>query len=902
MVHSIAAWVLVAVALATAPAPVGAQSLCANSLAYQPGNTFPNNGNSSSTFTCAQYSTNVLGAVPFISANCDTPVGSGPQANTLRYLVWYGASVCCSDFVPNSVCGVYRTGCNTSALLLNTSVIGGGTTCATTTADLMGQFADAGNNCSATTRDSTFRDSISSLAQNCCTGGVAGKNWACGPPPVSGSFCANPADFTPATFQPMFNTSCANVQNFMLTANVYASNATCTELLPNSGGGLTWGGALSVASRTCCGGNSPSSTCAGGRVSPCEDPADFMPSAIVDFGQGETQPCSNVEPAFFGLNASGCSRPLSEGDGGTASQMLSIVGRTCCSGSRLNLLCGSPAPTPPPTVAPPRAGPTYPCGGSFQAWRTSTTGGATCAGVPFINQTLVGGVCGSYNDTDRGTEFGFALSNGGMCLGFNTSQRCQDAVGNLSSIRSTAPADQYVSFGDDGAGQCFLRQSSCARYDNLGAAVIITPQCGAAPNPTPGSMCANPAHFTPAAPIRDTSGATCATMQAAFVAADLYGFSSLCDVVPDADGFTWGAKFASTAWQCCTGPIANTCSARRLLPCQSVSDFQPFNNVSFSPGEDGAHCATVALALYGATAASCSLPAVGSTDGQFAQVMALVGRNCCTGGRQNLVCGSLAPTPPPTARPPRVGATIPCAGAFQAYYLTSPGGATCAGTPFLNVSLAAVCSSFVSSGGDTEYGFTISTGGVCAAFNNSVDCTNAANNLASIISGTPVDQYTSGRSGQCFLGANSCTLYSDQLLAAIVTPACGGAPTSSPITVPPVSPAPTLAPSPPTSTSPTLAPSPPTSTSPTPSASPTTGTPTPVSPAPTFAPTLSPATLTSSTSSGSGSVISNTVAIIIVAVVALVIVIGIFVYGHRRNVAIVKKRNVMNPTYEEYGP
>jgi hypothetical protein len=198
-----------------------------------------------------------------------------------------------------------------------------------------------------------------------------------------------------------------------------------------------------------------------------------------------------------------------------------------------------PGPGPPPTrltVAPQRAGPTYACGGSFQAWLTSTSGSATCSGVPFINQTFLGGVCGSYTESDGGTEFGFALSNGGMCLGFNTSQRCQAAVSNLPSIISTAHLDQYVSLG--GSEQCFLRQSSCARYSNVTATAI--PQCGAAPNPTPGWMCA-PADFTPAAPIRDTtSGATCATMQAAFVGADLYGFSSLCDVVPDAtDVFTW---------------------------------------------------------------------------------------------------------------------------------------------------------------------------------------------------------------------------------------------------------------------------------------------------------------------------------------------------------------------------
>jgi hypothetical protein len=72
-------------------------------------------------------------------------------------------------------------------------------------------------------------------------------------------------------------------------------------------------------------------------------------------------------------------------------------------------------------------------------------------------------------------------------------------------------------------------------------------------------MCADPAHFTPTAQMQN--GATCATMQASFIHADLYGFSTLCDVVPDAnDGFTWGAKFASAAGQCCTGPIANTCS------------------------------------------------------------------------------------------------------------------------------------------------------------------------------------------------------------------------------------------------------------------------------------------------------------------------------------------------------
>jgi hypothetical protein len=382
-------------------------------------------------------------------------------------------------------------------------------------------------------------------------GSLPRTSWACGPAPTPGSFCANPADFVPAAFQPVFNNTCASMQSVVLGANVYASNATCTaKAFPDAP--FTWGGVVGSASQTCCGGNPPSSTCSGGQTSLCEDPADFMPSTIVNLGEGGTQVCAARAALFYGVSASNCSLPVLGDNSTTGAAVLAIYGRACCAGSRLNLLCGSPAPTPPPTVAPPRVGPTYPCGGSFQAWRISTAGGETCSGVPFVDATLLGGVCGSYNGTDQPIEYGFTLSNGGACLSFVTSQSCNAAVRNLQSILSTAPADQFVSLGGSGAGRCFLQQATCARYTNIGVHATITPQCGAAPSASPVAASPSPTLAPTLSPVaskssKDSSGSgnlgasdtvaftIVAFLVVIFIGIAVYGYQSHTSIVKNRD-------------------------------------------------------------------------------------------------------------------------------------------------------------------------------------------------------------------------------------------------------------------------------------------------------------------------------------------------------------------------------
>jgi hypothetical protein len=268
-----------------------------------------------------------------------------------------------------------------------------------------------------------------------------------------------------------------------------------------------------------------------------------MPLSRIDIDQGGTASCSLMQSMFFGhvMNASSCPELMFDGNS-TVSGALTVFGRECCAGSRLNLVCGSPAPTPPPTVAIPRVGPTYACGGSIQGWRTSTAGGATCTGVPFINETLLGGVCGSYNGTDR-TEYGFTLSNGGACVSFYTLQSCNAAVSNLSLILSTASAD-LVSLGSDGAGNCFLRQTGtgCASYPSSGLSVTMTPQCSTTASPTlaptlsPASTSSNSGSSGTGTHLSETVAIIIAvTLVIVFIGIAVYGYQRHASIVKNRD-------------------------------------------------------------------------------------------------------------------------------------------------------------------------------------------------------------------------------------------------------------------------------------------------------------------------------------------------------------------------------
>lgn len=79
--------------------------------------------------------------------------------------------------------------CNTSALLVNDTITVTGASCATNSAGIVGQLADAGNNCSAPStwdNSSSIRDLVNYFAGSCCNGGLAAKNqlglWACADP------------------------------------------------------------------------------------------------------------------------------------------------------------------------------------------------------------------------------------------------------------------------------------------------------------------------------------------------------------------------------------------------------------------------------------------------------------------------------------------------------------------------------------------------------------------------------------------------------------------------------------------------------------------------------------------------------------------------------------------------
>lgn len=320
------------------------------------------------------------------------------------------------------------------------------------------------------------------LQQDACAryslvGGVTLRTTtACGPAPnpTVGSMCATPTDYTPNAN--VLAITCATMQAYMLQNDVYGHPSLCPALVPNEDS-LVWGAWFEVVANECCGGNPISNTCASGRVAPCSTASAFVAGNNVTFGDQDGFPCTRAAGLLYGKTASDCNGPITSDGSTPVGIVTALIGRDCCGGAT-NSLCGSLAPTPAPVQQPPRTGATIPCPGYFRAYYLTSPGAGTCTGAPFIEQTVTS-VCGPYTAPNNKTEYGFVISNGGACVGFNATAECMTASNNLAAIVGGTNVNSYTTSGN---ANCYLAtQHGCNRFPTSLTSAVTVPMCSDAP-------------------------------------------------------------------------------------------------------------------------------------------------------------------------------------------------------------------------------------------------------------------------------------------------------------------------------------------------------------------------------------------------------------------------------------
>eukprot|EP00037_Helgoeca_nana_P029593 m.355085 g.355085 ORF g.355085 m.355085 type:complete len:588 (+) comp28007_c3_seq1:285-2048(+) len=323
-----------------------------------------------------------------------------------------------------------------------------------------------------------------------------------------------------------------------------------------------------------------------------------------------------------------------------------------------------------------------------------------------------------------------------------------------------------------GGGSVTLGQTvlQLAHQCCTGGAAAANDVCGAAP--TAGSMCANSGDFQSGV---DSGFGNCDSLQLGFLVINLYGDSAQCDVVsPGGSNVPNGALFAAGAERCCNGgAIASVCSANRVSPCGTPSDFTPQENIIIGSSDSEA-CSLATLYLYGATPATCDqTPSFAGPDSPSVRAfISLAGRDCCGTGEPNFLCGTPSPTPMP---PPRVGTATACGGDFEVHRVDQPGGVQCLGTPSESGSIVEPCDAFTGDTGETMHLFLISNGGACVNFATEVECLTAAAAVQSIVAGADVTMLApNSPDAQCFLSTGTCAAYQFPFgIALKLEPACG---------------------------------------------------------------------------------------------------------------------------------